>query len=106
MGLRGRKMSNGAGKGSRYRPVNKELYDKNYERIFGKKEEKKAPEGNTIHEVLSDSEVRDELGLPNGPEECDLNSVREDGCPLDEAQNLCKGCVIGRKKNEDDAIRN
>ena len=27
-------------KGSRYRPVNKKLYDKNYDRIFGKKEEK------------------------------------------------------------------
>lgn len=26
-----------AGKGDRYRPVNKERYDKNYERIFGKR---------------------------------------------------------------------
>ena len=35
-------MSNGAGKGSIYRPVNKKLYDKNYERIFGaKKDEEK-----------------------------------------------------------------
>lgn len=27
----------GAGKGDAYRPVNKKLYDENYERIFGKK---------------------------------------------------------------------
>ncbi len=27
----------GAGKGDTYRPVNKKLYDDNYERIFGKK---------------------------------------------------------------------
>ena len=26
----------GAGKGDTYRPVNKKLYDENYERIFGK----------------------------------------------------------------------
>ncbi len=90
------------GKGSWYRPVNKKLYDKNYDRIFGKKEEKKVSEGNTVHEVLSDSGVRDELGLPNRPEECDLNLIHKEGCPLDEAQNQCKRCVIGRKKNEDD----
>jgi len=29
------------GKGSRYRPINKEQYDKNYEEIFGKKKNKK-----------------------------------------------------------------
>jgi len=29
--------SNGAGKGDVFRPVNKKLYDRNYERIFGKK---------------------------------------------------------------------
>lgn len=27
----------GAGKGDRYRPVNKKKYDKSYDRIFGKK---------------------------------------------------------------------
>jgi len=26
-----------AGKGDRYRPVNKEIYDKNFENVFGKK---------------------------------------------------------------------
>ena len=32
-------MANGeAGKGDGYRPVNKKRYDKNYERIFGKKD--------------------------------------------------------------------
>jgi hypothetical protein len=29
------------GKGSRYRPINKDQYDKNYEEIFGKKKNKK-----------------------------------------------------------------
>jgi len=29
--------SNGAGKGDVFRPVNKKLYDQNYERIFGHK---------------------------------------------------------------------
>ena len=28
---------NGTGKGDMFRPVNKKLYDENYERIFGKK---------------------------------------------------------------------
>ena len=32
-------MSNGAGKGSRYRPVNKKLYDENYDKIFGRKKD-------------------------------------------------------------------
>ena len=30
-------MSNDAGKGSRYRPIDREKWDKGYERIFGKK---------------------------------------------------------------------
>lgn len=30
-------MSNGAGKGDRYRKVNRKRYGKNYDRIFGKK---------------------------------------------------------------------
>ena len=34
-------MSNGAGKGSRYRPVDQKKYAENYERIFGKPEKKK-----------------------------------------------------------------
>ncbi len=58
-------------KGSWYRPVDKTRYDRNYERIFGgkKDEEKKASEGNTVHGALFDYEVRDELDLPNEPEE-------------------------------------
>ena len=31
------KKSSGAGKGDSFRPCNKELYDQNYERIFGHK---------------------------------------------------------------------
>jgi len=32
-----RSRNNGAGKGDVFRPCNKELYDRNYERIFGHK---------------------------------------------------------------------
>ena len=34
-------MSNGAGKGSRYRPVDQKKYGENYDRIFGKPKKEK-----------------------------------------------------------------
>jgi hypothetical protein len=35
--------NNGAGKGDRYRPVDQEKWDSNWDAIFGKKTEKKKP---------------------------------------------------------------
>lgn len=51
-------MNGEAGKGSAYRPVNREKYEREYDRIFGKKEkepERKSDErkgsGGTVSEV-------------------------------------------------------
>ena len=91
-------MSNGAGKGSRYRPVNKKLYDRNYEKIFGAKKKREEEFEGTLSDLLSDKKYREETGLPNCPEECDFNMSFENTCVLERAKNNCGGCLIGRKK--------
>ncbi len=88
-------------KGSWYRPVDQKKYGESYDRIFGPKEKEVSEETKSLHKTLSHTGVRNELNLPNKPEECDLNDIHTDGCPLDEAKNKCKGCIIGRKKNDD-----
>ena len=71
---------NSAGKGDAYRPVNKELYDKNYDRIFGGKG----------------------MRRPKNRDECDLGRVKGIKCSSS-IQIGCASCTIGRiKKNEDD----
>lgn len=80
-------------------PTDKDAYDRSYERIFGKAEKRVSEETKSITATLSNTDVRNELNLPNSPEECDLSSIHEEGCPLEEAKDNCKGCIIGRKNN-------
>ena len=97
-----------AGKGDRPRPfVRKkweawwDLYESNKkERELSDREKELQDRGLTVNEILSDEQVRDNLGLPNIPEFCDINGIQSLGCNLSASRDGCKGCTIGRLKNE------
>ncbi len=65
-----------------------------------KREKEIQDQGMSIKESLSDLQVRDNLGLPTAPELCDINGIQSLGCNLPASRDGCKGCTIGRLKNE------
>ena len=64
-----------------------------------KREKEKQDQGLSIEETYL--QVRDNLGLPTTPELCDINGIQSLGCNLPASRDGCKGCTIGRLKNDD-----
>ena len=95
---------NDAGKGDHKRPCDRKKWDAwwdEYEinkkiRELDSREKELQDKGMLIKEILSDLQVRDNLGLPTTPELCDINRNKRIGCNLPESKDDCKGCVIGR----------
>ena len=93
-----------AGKGDRPRPVDRKKWDAWWDEYeMGKKirelsgrEKELQDEGMSVYDILSDTQARDNLGLPTTPELCDLNRRKTIGCNLPASRDGCKGCTIGR----------
>ncbi len=91
-------------KGSGYRPVDRKKWDawwdeyevRKKEREVTSREKELQDKGLSVSQILSDEQVRDNLGLPTTPELCDINCDKNLGCNLPESRDGCKGCTIGR----------
>ena len=98
---------NNAGKGDRPRPYDHKkweagwaAYEEGRKHERSEREKEMRDQGMSIKESLSDLQVRDNLGLPTTPELCDINGILSLGCNLPALRDGCKGCTIGRLKNE------
>ncbi len=94
-----------AGKGDRPRPYDHKkweagwaAYEEGRKRELSEREKEKQDQGLSTEETYL--QVRDNLGLPNTPELCDINGIQSLGCDLPAARDGCKECTIGRLKNE------